>query len=155
MGTLVLLLLLSAMSIKQTLAVIKQFRSQSSATQQAVTPVPAHLLKPISHWHLFGAYDPGKLDLKGVPDTSLNLTLVGLIAATPSSASQAIIAISDAQQKVYRKGDTLPGGAKLYKILSDRVILSREGRYEALKLPEQQLNFEPAPRALPVQGNGE
>ena len=46
----------------------------------------------------------------------------------------------------YAVGDPLPGGAKLSEIYPDRIILERNGRYETLRLPKEQMKSRSAGR---------
>jgi len=73
--------------------------------------------------------------LMNAPETNLNLTLVG-VAAGAKIDSRAIIASgSSGIEKTYSIGATLPDGTQIRTILPDRVILSHNGRFEALRLP--------------------
>lgn len=68
-------------------------------------------------------------------DTSLNLTLQGVIASSDPDTAQAIIAEGN-NQALYKVGDKLPQGnnVTLVKVLEQRVILDNNGRYESLWL---------------------
>jgi len=74
--------------------------------------------------------DSNELD---APVTRLKLKLRGVYA---SSENKLAVAMIEAQNKqdVYRIGSKLPGatGLKLHKILSDRIIMSRGGKFETL-----------------------
>ncbi len=67
--------------------------------------------------------------------TQLNLGLVGVLASNINEESTAIIA-KGSEQDIYQIDDKLPVGANvtLAKILSDRVILNNNGKYESLWL---------------------
>lgn len=84
---------------------------------------------------LFGRYqapaDGG--DLLGAPDTPLNLTLIGLLADDREQYSRALIA-NGADEQSYAIGDDVARGVTLQAIFPDRVILSRNGRLETLRL---------------------
>jgi general secretion pathway protein C len=79
-------------------------------------------------------------DVVDAPDTSLNLLLTG-VNADPDSQDQgrAIISSGRGEQKMYRVGDAIDGGngATLHSVYSDRVLLSRAGRLETLRLPKE------------------
>jgi general secretion pathway protein C len=75
---------------------------------------------------------------RDAPDTRLRLTLRGLYAAREPEQALAIVADPGGDEKAYRVGDPLPGGAELREIHADRVILSRAGRYETLRLPQEE-----------------
>ncbi len=90
--------------------------------------------------HLFGeppvAARPEQ-DAANAPRSNLPLVLVGIIAADDPENGLAILGENAAGAKVYAVGDNVPGGAKLHQVLSDRVILDRNGQLEALMLPRQ------------------
>jgi general secretion pathway protein C len=75
------------------------------------------------------------------PETRLNLVLKGLLARHPQEEARAIIAQGSGDEKTYRVGDSLPGGASVHDILPDRVILSRGGRFETLTLPKERMDI--------------
>lgn len=69
------------------------------------------------------------------PETRLNLTLKGVLAAKPMSLGSAIIAQGrTGKEKTYGVGDKLPGGVKIKEIHPEYVVLERNGRLETLKL---------------------
>lgn len=80
------------------------------------------------------AEEPRAVD---APQTRLNLTLRGVVAAGEGPSARAIIAAPGQPEEHYRIGDNLPGGAVLDQVLADRVILRRGGRLEALHLPKE------------------
>jgi general secretion pathway protein C len=96
----------------------------------------------VARLHLFGeavvgAESPVEEVPRDAPDTRLRLTLRGLFAAQDPEQALAIVADPGGDEKAYRIGDPLPGGAELREIYADRVILSRAGRYETLRLPQE------------------
>lgn len=92
----------------------------------------------IAALHLFGTAEVSTDTLAAAaadaPETRLNLKLRGVLAATESELSRAIIS-SGSEDKVYPVGATVPGGATLEAVLADRVLLRRDGRLETLRLP--------------------
>ena len=73
-----------------------------------------------------------------VPETRLNLTLKGVLAAKPMERASAIIAQGKAgKEDIYSVGDKMPGGVSIKEIHSDHVVLERGGRLETLKLPKE------------------
>lgn len=85
---------------------------------------------------LFGQYQAqpvGADALETAPDTRLSLTLMGILAGSPE-ASRALIANSGGEEKPYAIGDDVVAGASLQAIFFDRVILSRNGQLETLRL---------------------
>lgn len=70
-----------------------------------------------------------------VPETKLNLTLKGVLAATPMNRASAIIAKGKAgKEDIYGIGDKMPGGVSVKEIYADHIVLERGGRLEILKL---------------------
>lgn len=92
----------------------------------------------IAATHLFGEYqapaDPVLSELSAAPDTRLDLTLLGILAATAERGSRALIASSNGDEKPYAVGDDVVRGVSLQAIFPDRVILSRAGQLETLRL---------------------
>jgi general secretion pathway protein C len=84
--------------------------------------------------HLFGvAAQSG--DPSDAPATTANLTLAGTLAGREPEQGWAIIGASGQAARVYATGASLPGGAKLFAVYPDRVILDRNGARESLLLP--------------------
>ena len=83
---------------------------------------------------LFGVYQPQASNLAAAPDTRLNLTLMGIFAGTRKSESRALIAQQNGDEKPYSIGDEVVGGVSLQAIFPDRVILTRGGQLETLRL---------------------
>lgn len=75
------------------------------------------------------------------PDTHLQLALHGVFASANPELSLAIIAEKKGRDKTYRPGDSLPNGVLLHEIYADRVILSRNGKFETLRLIRKQANI--------------
>jgi len=116
----------------------------SPVTARLESPTPAGGAQPglgsVAGLNLFGRADrqaaeqPEAID---APQTRLNLTLRGVVAAGEGPSARAIISAPGRPEEHYRVGDSLPGGAVLEQILADRVILRRSGRLEALHLPQE------------------
>ncbi len=69
------------------------------------------------------------------PETKLNLTLKGVLAAKPMNRASAIIAQGKSgKEDIYSVGDRVPGGVLIKEIHSDYVVLERNGQLETLKL---------------------
>lgn len=92
-----------------------------------------------------------------LPQTTLNLQLKGVIAFTPKERALAIINEKGKSQedKVYGIGDKVPGNAEVKDIFSDRVILSRDGKYETLLMDEEQLPLPGGQANVPAANRGE
>ena len=71
-------------------------------------------------------------------DTQLRLQLQGIMGSSDEGSGRAVIA-SGSSQALYGPGDELPEGRNvtLEKILSQRVILNNNGRYESLWLYQE------------------
>lgn len=96
--------------------------------------------------HLFGqsgmAAAPQAYD---APETSLDLVLVGTLAADEPEAGMAIIADADGDG-FYQVGDTLPGDAELREVHTDRIVLAHQGRLETLRLRDEDASRTDRPR---------
>lgn len=92
----------------------------------------------IAEAHLFGQYqapaEPELSELEEAPDTQLDLTLLGILAATVERGSRALINASNGEEKPFAIGDDVARNVTLQAIFPDRVILSRNGRLETLRL---------------------
>jgi general secretion pathway protein C len=95
---------------------------------------PAVDVAAIVNAHLFGVA-PASSDPSKAPVTSANLALAGTLAGPKPEQGWAIIAANGQPARVYATGTSLPGGAKLYAVYTDRVILDRSGSRESLMLP--------------------
>jgi len=71
------------------------------------------------------------------PDTNLNLSLTGVIAADDPSIALAFIRVAGGSEKSYSIDEQVAGGAVVKEIYQDRVILSRNGRFETLRMPQK------------------
>ncbi|MBK1691685.1 type II secretion system protein GspC, partial [Ectothiorhodospira mobilis] len=112
-------------------------------------------LETVAGLHLFGRA-PREGAARAVPveapETRLRLELKGVVALQTPDGGAALIAGEGEDERHYRVGDDLPGGATLEQILPDRVILSRDGRFEMLRLPRQRLEAH-AVNPIPVEGD--
>jgi len=120
---------------------VKANQSKSTSTEGIAN------LSLIPGWHLFGYQDdkpktkPAPKQHIEAPKTPLELTLQGtLLGNSATEESWAIISAPDFQQKMYKVGDEIPGGAILYAIESFQVILTRNNRHESLSLPRPLLD---------------
>ncbi len=138
------------------------------------TPVPGLNVSPTSsapshqradpaqlaNLHLFGQAAPDNTEsVANAPDTRLDLTLRGVLAADDEGAARAIIANPGGDEQVYTVGAATPGNATLKQIFLDRVILFSNGRNETLRLPKDDVapgsgfGAEPSSFDLGVQGD--
>lgn len=67
------------------------------------------------------------------PQTQLNLTLKG-VYAPGDNGGLAIITTGGGPEKVYARGDTIAGSARITGIFEDRVVLRRNGQPETLRM---------------------
>jgi general secretion pathway protein C len=113
-------------------------------TQAAVTAGPAMTARPqldaaqVADRHLFGTAS-AQGNASNAPDTTLNLTLHGIVAGKRAADSRALI-VANGDEEPYALGAQLPGGAVIRSIYPDRVLLERNGRLEALRLPHDDSN---------------
>ncbi|MGQ0834414.1 MAG: type II secretion system protein GspC [Gammaproteobacteria bacterium] len=107
----------------------------------------------IANSHLFGEPRVDPSSAEDAPQTNMPLVLTGIIAADDPQNGLAIVGESAVAARVRAVGDSLPGGARLHAVYSDRVLLERGGRVEALVLPRQSTGgagAAPPARAPPV-----
>lgn len=101
----------------------------------------------ITNAHLFGAAPLPKQSDADAPQTSMPLVLTGIIAGNDPQNGLAILGPTAQTAKVHAVGDTVPGGARLHAVYTDRVIIDRNGQLESLVLPRQVSSAAPAPSA--------
>jgi len=99
--------------------------------------------------NLFGAPTAVAGDPTNAPITSMPLVLVGVLAAEDPAEGYAILGPAANSAKLYAAGATVPGGAKLAGIYSDRVVLDRGGQLETLPMPRQRSPVTAAPAPPP------
>lgn len=124
--------------------------AQAGATRSAAVDVNA-----IANASLFGrAAAPTATDdsLLNAPETVLNMTLLGVWAdGDDESQSRALIALQGGEEKSLAIGDDVTRGVTLQAVFPDRVVLSRAGRLETLRLernaPGSPSQASPAPVA--------
>jgi general secretion pathway protein C len=152
----VLIAALLAFSLAQlTWLLVTESNGEAAVPLPAIAPSSAPAAKPpaslarVAALHLLGRSDeppPAQQQAPiSAPETRLNLTLRGLVALDSQDAALAIIAQGGGDEQSYKVGDTVPGGALLYEIHADRVILERGGRFETLTLPREKMESATAP----------
>lgn len=125
----------------------------------AAAPNPADRvdLERIAGAHLFGQYvapSVAKPELSRLSDTQLNLTLLGILANSRFKAASRALISNGTDEKPYSVGQGLSPGVTLYAIFPDRVVLSRNGQYENLRLDKDQPASDAAPLAV-ADGGGD
>lgn len=105
----------------------------------------------ISALNLFGKFQQQQTiakpenEVQEVPLTSLNLTLMGVVASSDPQSASAIINKSG-KQVSYGIGDKIDGTrAVVDRIYFDRVILKHAGKLETLMLDEEEYKNSPTP----------
>ena len=71
-------------------------------------------------------------EVPDAPETDLNLKLVALFMSTGGSTSSATITTPDNRTTRFELGEEILAGVTLDRVLSDRAIISRDGRSETL-----------------------
>lgn len=107
----------------------------------------------IADWHLFGKLEdrPAPAKVRKAPETKLNLRLAGIFYTRSDHLQPlALIAAGDQAERNYKVGDYLADSVRIHQILTDRVILSRSGRLEALTLPKESRKNNPASPTRPA-----
>jgi len=98
---------------------------------------------------LFGLYIPSESKQAIVQASSLDLKLIGIMYSQSNPAeSQALIRLASGEELSYVVGDSLPGGATIHRIQSNRVLIEYHGALEALFLAKQTLHFEAPAKPL-------
>lgn len=96
----------------------------------------AFSIEALAGAHLFGAYEAvaSTQSLANAPDTQLNFTLIGILAGSRENESRALISKDNDDGAPYGLGQDVAPGVSLQAIFPDRVILSRGGKLETLRL---------------------
>ncbi|MDP5209061.1 MULTISPECIES: type II secretion system protein N [unclassified Microbulbifer] len=108
------------------------------------TPRDANVSQPASipNTPFFGLAETKKkevvpeVDLANLPATQLNIVLSGVLDSSNKGNASALVAEKGKPAKRLYVGDALPGGAELYSVEVDHVVLRRNGRMEKLTYPE-------------------
>jgi len=117
-------------------------------TEDIIPPEPpapsAQIAKPVSEASISQASLFGRVEIAVapkveeqivVPETRLNLTLLGVISSSTVGTAKAIISDASGNEEYYSVGMQVPGGASLEEIHADYVMLKRNNRLEVLRLP--------------------
>jgi|GEM_PF-3563500 len=141
---LALLALLGLAQLIVSVMALKQNPAPSASAQSIDQLVASERQAPrsITQWNLFGALSPlgrGR-SAATTPDTDLKLTVLGVIAAEDPKLGLAILSGEGVPERGYRPGDEILSGVVVDSVLPDRILLSRAGVLEALRLPRGQIN---------------
>ncbi|WP_346839986.1 type II secretion system protein N [Microbulbifer sp. SAOS-129_SWC] len=80
--------------------------------------------------------DVPELDVANIPITQLNLVLSGVLDNSSKSKASALVAEKGKPAERVYVGDKLPGGAELYRVAVDHIVLRRNGKMEKLTYPD-------------------
>jgi general secretion pathway protein C len=123
-----------------------------AASATAATP-PSSSYDRLATAHLFGEApkEPVRQVVQEVvdaPDTTLALTLSGILAREINTEGQAIISANRGQEKTYHVGQAIDNanGTTLHSVYADRVLLDRGDRLETLRLPKETAGSAGAPQ---------
>ncbi len=119
-------------------------KASISSGPASVTPSSQARLNSVVKLHLFGEAQQVEAVVVvdapiNAPKTNLKLILRGVFSHSDQNKAMVIIADAAGQEKLYRKGGQVPGGATVHTIYPDRVILQRNGQFETLNLPRDEL----------------
>jgi general secretion pathway protein C len=109
----------------------------------------------LTNSHLFGgpAERPQVVvaPVADAPDTTLSLTLRGILSKEGDPNGSVIIETNRGEMKTYLVDQTIDGGdgATLHSVYSDRVLLNRSGRLETLRLPKELTASDGSSMAMP------
>lgn len=116
----------------------KQSNLISSASNNEVRVTDKADLSRLKGLNIFGIYGEEPVEqpeeIKDAPETTLNLTLSGVVATDDNMTAAAIIE-NKGKQETYGIGDTITGTrAVLSSVANDRVLIKQSGRLETLML---------------------
>ena len=70
-----------------------------------------------------------------IPESSLNVTIKGILALTDAQQSVAILSVDNAADKVFKVGAELTLGHRVHQIVADGVVVDHRGKLEMVRLP--------------------
>lgn len=97
---------------------------------------------------IFGGYVPKNLGEMDVKHSDLSLKVEGILFSKQADESQVIIQGFSGKEETYKLGDKLPGGAIIKRITVDGILIERNGVFESLSLPKNELLFAPPVKIL-------
>lgn len=130
-----------------------QWRPASVQTNAASGPQAGRPnIEAIVNARLFGIYqapaNPDAAALSSAPETSLNLNLLGILSGSTEFDSRALIGLQSGEEQPYSIGEDIVAGVSLQAIFPDRVILSRNGTLETLRLDKSSPSQSVAPAVI-------
>ena len=144
-GILLLIIATSVFDMKQWFADWQLTQAVTPPVAIATMSQNAALIEQVPDLHVFGT---SLSTVSDVPVSNLELRITGIAKSTSQSettASKAYISISNQPSKIFRVGDTVSFGVKLYDVTDDAVVLENNGRLEKLPLVRNKLEFRPRP----------
>jgi len=81
-----------------------------------------------------------KLATAELPESSLKVTIKGILALRDAARSTVILSIENAQDKVFKVGQELKAGYSVDQIVAQGVVLDHNGRLEMIRLPRATLS---------------
>lgn len=128
------------------------------AAQTATRTAGSEDFSAVIEAHLFGEADaqaaaPVVAAVVDAPDTTLSLTLKGILSKEDDPNGGAIISSNRGEDRAYRVGQTIENadGATLHSVYADRVLLNRNGQLETLRIPKELLaSSAGSPMGLPM-----
>jgi general secretion pathway protein C len=121
-----------------------QQESADGGVITAISAGSAPAQRPVPQIELFGLQLFGNTQVndssaqqntENLPETNLQLTLRGVLAAVGDFAGSALIEDERNNTDAYLVGDTLPGNATLRSVHPARIIIGRSGKLENLYFP--------------------
>lgn len=98
-------------------------------------PIKTYRINDIVSAHLFGDPTVVKQLVKHAPETTLDLTLQGILSADNPETARAIIAVSKGKGKLYHIGEKIEKtNVEIKQINTHEVLLNRNGSIESLPL---------------------
>ncbi|MHA7833656.1 MAG: type II secretion system protein N, partial [Algiphilus sp.] len=123
---------------------------QSEVNSSANEAAPYDLAR-LTNANLMGDFqkpaEPAPQDVEDAPETRLSLKLLGVYAAEDPSLSRAIIAAAGKDEKLYAIGDEISNNVELHSVFSDRVVISRDGKLETLRMERDGIGAQQPARA--------
>jgi general secretion pathway protein C len=87
--------------------------------------------------HAAGLFGSGQRDRNGAAATGMAVKLLGVIAATGSRPSYALLRLDGKKTLAVLQGEELEPGLRLAEVHVDHIVLERSGARETLAWPEK------------------
>lgn len=128
--------------IIQLFNLIKPFPKENNSTPllSLKHPIILNQNSVVFNQAIFGNYQPIHSD-EDIKQSSLDLDVVGIMYSSDKVNSQVLIRAAGGEEKLYKVGDSLPGGVIIKKINKQTILLLYQGELESLSLPKNELIF--------------